>query len=143
MKEGKKLVYRAGVIPFIFEGDTLLMLFMRPSSPDFGGDQFQIAKGKVEDKEGFQDAALREGREELGLFKGNVEYTDELGTFMGRTSVFVSKVKEKDMFGEPSFETKETKWMTVEEFLDAGRDLHKPVVKAAHRHIMKKERNHD
>ena len=77
MKEGKKLVYRAGVIPFIFEGDQLLMMFMRPSHPDYGGDQLQIAKGKVEDNEDTKETALREGREELGLFKGNIEYTAE------------------------------------------------------------------
>ena len=60
---------------------------------------------------------------------------------MGRTTVFVSKIKDKSMFGEPSFETKETEWLTLEQFLEVGRDLHKPVVKAAYRQIMKKEKS--
>lgn len=143
MKDGKRVVYRAGVIPFIFEGNTLKMLFMKPSSPEYGGDRFQIAKGKVEPGEQPETAALREGMEELGLFRGNIEYTNELGVFMGRTTVFVSKVKDEDMFGLPHFETEETRWMTLDEFLAEGRELHRPVVKAASRFIMKKEHRNE
>ena len=43
------------------------------------------------------------------------------------------------MFGDPHFETKEVHWMTLKEFEEKGRDLHVPVVKAAHRRIMKLE----
>ena len=78
--------------------------------------------------------------EELGLFKGNIVQLTELGEFMGRTTVFIAKIKDKDMFGEPHFETEETKWLTAEEFQKIGRDLHKPVVKAAVRKIEKLER---
>jgi len=135
----KKLVYRAGLIPYIVENGIVRMMFMRPSDPDFGGDFFQIAKGKVEDGESSQDAAIREAQEEIGLFRGNVLLTEEVGTFMGRTTVFVSKIKDGSMFGEPSFETAETTWLSLEEFLEFGRDLHKPVVQAAHRTILKLE----
>ena len=136
----KKLVYRAGLIPYIVDDKgTVSMLFMRPSNPDFGGDKYQIAKGRVEEGENNQEAALREAKEEIGLFIGNVIRTEEVGQFMGRTTVFVSKVKDASMFGEPSFETSDTKWLTLEQFLDIGRDLHKPVVKAAYRQIMKME----
>lgn len=139
MHYDKKLVYRAGTIPYIVEEGVVHMLFMRPSNPDFGGDTFQIAKGKVEDGESNQEAALREAKEEIGLFIGNVSLTEEVGTFMGRTAVFVAKIKRRDMFGEPSFETSETRWLTAQQFNEEGRDLHRPVVKAAYRKICKLE----
>ncbi|TFG98295.1 NUDIX hydrolase [Candidatus Thorarchaeota archaeon] len=135
----KKLVYRAGLIPYIIEEGSVRMMFMRPSDPDFGGDKYQIAKGKIEDGESPLVAALREAKEEIGLFVGNVIITEEVGQFMGRTTVFVSKIKDTSMFGEPSFETSETTWMSLDEFLEDGRELHRPVVKAAHRTIMKME----
>lgn len=135
----KKLVYRAGLIPYVVQDNAIHMMFMKPSDPDFGGDKFQIAKGKVEEGETHLQAALREAKEEIGLFIGNVIKTEEVGQFMGRTTVFVSKVKDTSMFGEPSFETSGTKWMTLEQFLETGRELHKPVVKAAHRLIAKME----
>ncbi len=138
-QQEKKLVYRAGLIPYVVEEGKVLMMFMRPSDSEFGGDTFQIAKGKVEEGENNLTAALREAKEEIGLFVGNVIKTEEVGQFMGRTTVFVSKIKDKEMFGEPSFETSTTKWMSLEEFVADGRDLHKPVVKAAYRTIMKME----
>lgn len=136
----KTVVYRAGLIPYIVErGDIIKMMFMKPSDTEYGGDCFQIAKGKVEDNESHQSAAIREAAEELGLFKGNILRTEEVGVFMGRTTLFVSKIKNVDLFGQPSFETSDTTWMTLEEFLDQGRDLHKPVVRAAYRKILSME----
>jgi 8-oxo-dGTP pyrophosphatase MutT (NUDIX family) len=140
--DDRKLIYRAGLIPFYKDqnGD-IKMLFMKPSDPEYGGDTFQIAKGKVEeDDASHMAAALREAKEEIGLFVGNVIYTEEVGVFMGRTSVYVSKIKDPTMFGEPSFETGDTAWMTLSEFLDTGRDLHRPVVQAAIRLIERLER---
>jgi len=133
----KKKINRAGLIPYIKEGDEIKMLFMKPSKAKYGGDVFQIAKGKQEKDEKIQDTALREAKEELGLFAGNVVDVTKLGEFLGRTTVFVAEIKDKDMFGDPHFETSDTKWMTLDEFLAEGRDLHKPVVKAAYRKIEK------
>ncbi len=135
-KMSKSKIYRSGVLPYhIDEEGILKLLFMRPSDPKFGGDSFQIAKGKHEEGEDAETAGLREAEEELGLFSGNVEVLTRLGKFLGRTSMFVAKVKDPDMFGDPCYETAETKWMTPEEFQEEGRDLHKPVVKAAVRYI--------
>lgn len=136
----KILIYRAGLIPYIIESGNILMMFMKPSDPEFGGDEFQIAKGKVEEEdESYLQAAIREAKEEIGLFVGNVIKTEEVGTFMGRTTVFVSKVKNKDMFGEPSFETGAVAWMTLEQFQQEGRLLHRPVVSSAVRKIKQME----
>ena len=132
-----KKIYRAGVIPYIIEDGQLKMMFMRPSKTKYGGAEFQIAKGKYEEGETAVEAGMREAKEELGLFGGNVSDLDELGVFMGRTTIFVAAIKDKDMFGEPHFETEETTWMTPEEFQQHGRGLHKPVVKAAVRKIEK------
>lgn len=131
----EKKVHRAGTIPYIIEDGQVFMMFMKPSNPEYGGDTFQIAKGRIEDGEDAQAAAIREAGEELGLFIGNVSLTEDLGVFMGRTTVFLAKVKDRNMFGLPGFETADVAWMTAEEFDMVGRDLHRPVVKAALRRI--------
>jgi len=74
------------------------------------------------------------------LFLGNVkDEIHRLGVFLGYTTFFVIKVKDKDMFGDPLSETESTKWMTPEEFDKTGRTIHKPVISAAVRYIDKKE----
>lgn len=134
-----KKVNRAGVIPYIIENNKIKMMFMLPSDPKYGTNFFQIAKGKQEKDETLEEAALREAGEEIGLFEGNIKELYDLGTFMGRTSIYIAKIKDKKLFGDPSFETAEVKWMTAEEFDEIGRKLHKPIVKAAHRLIQDKE----
>jgi 8-oxo-dGTP pyrophosphatase MutT (NUDIX family) len=135
MQYDKKPIYRAGTIPYIIENGEVLMMFMKPSNTEFGGNEFQIAKGRIEDGEDTKTAALREAREELGMFLSNIISTEELGVFMGRTTVYVAKMKDRSMFGEPSFETAETAWLTLEQFAHLGRDLHMPVIMEAHRKI--------
>lgn len=132
--------YRAGVIPYYIKDDEILMMFMKPSEPKFGGDVYQVAKGKVEEGETDEEAAFREANEELGLFQGNLILREELGVFLGRTTVFVAKIKDPDMFGEPHHETESTTWMTAEQFKEEGRKLHWPIVKAAVRKIEKIEK---
>jgi len=138
--QNRKLVYRAGVIPYIVENDSIKMMFMMPSDPKgkFGGECFQIAKGKIEEGEDTKEAAFREANEELGLFEGNIISTHDLGTFLGRTHLYLAEIKDVEMFGDPHFETKKTTWMTPEEFEKNGRQIHKPVVKAAARVIQSK-----
>lgn len=135
----KKKTNRSGIVPYFIDEGTIKMMFMRPSDPKFGGDTFQIAKGKHEDGESAEEAGLREGREELGLFRGNIGVIHALGKFLGRTDMFVVKINDPDMFGDPDHETSATNWMTPEEFQAEGRDLHKPVVKAVVRFITKQE----
>lgn len=136
-----KKVHRAGLIPYIVEDGEIKMMFVKPTAEvaEWSTDTFQIAKGKIEDGETAEGAAIREAREELGLFRGNVVLTEEVGVFMGRTTVFISKVKNKDMFGLPSEETSDVTWMTEDEFLEEGRDLHKMVVQACVRAIKRIE----
>lgn len=133
----KELIYRAGVIPYYIDDDEIKMLFMKPSKKKFGGAEFQIAKGKREKGENDEETAFREAGEELGLFSGNVTKRTDLGTFLGRTRVFLAKIEDSDKFGDPCDETGEVKWMTPDEFKKEGRRIHRPVVKAAVRKIKK------
>ena len=110
---------------------------MKPSNPKFGGKDFQIAKGKQEQGESDKETAFREAGEELGLFSGNIVHKHDLGNFLGRTRVYLAEIKDPDMFGDPDDETGAVKWMTPEEFHTNGRGLHKPIVKAAKRWIVK------
>jgi 8-oxo-dGTP pyrophosphatase MutT (NUDIX family) len=135
----KKKINRGGLIPYIVKEGQIYMLFMKPSSPKYGGDAFQIAKGKQEEGEDIKSTAIREAQEELGLFLGNVLGFDNLGVWLGRTTMFIAEIAEETMFGDPTTpeEIKETKWLTPEEFAKTGRGLHRPVVKAAVRKIEK------
>lgn len=129
----KGKLYRAGLLPYVIEDGVVRFLFMKPADSRYGGEQFQIAKGKVEDGETSQQAAIREASEELGLIPSNVHPLIFLGEFLGRTSVFVAEVKDKFLFGVPHFETSETAWMTVSEYQSNGRMLHLPIVQDAAR----------
>jgi len=131
----KEKIYRAGVIPFYVKDGVIQMLFMQPSDPKYGGKDFQISKGKLEENETDKEAAFREAGEELGLFKGNIINDHDLGNFLGRTRVYVAEIKNPDMFGDPHFETGAVKWMSPAEFDKTGRSLHRPIVKAAERWI--------
>lgn len=112
------------------------MMFMKPSDSRYGGSSYQIAKGKVEKNESFEQTAIREAGEELGFTLLNVDgNVKDLGTFLGRTRIFVVKIKNKEMFTIPHFETDNTKWMTEDKFLTIGRDLHKPIIQSAIRLI--------
>lgn len=103
---------------------------------------FQLIKGKCEEGETPLESATREAQEESGLFVPNIIGTPHhLGKFLGRTDVFICKIKDPTQFGDPTTpeEVESNKWMTPEEFQDEGRGIHKAVVKAAVRWIKKKE----
>jgi ADP-ribose pyrophosphatase YjhB (NUDIX family) len=137
----EKQMPRGGVIPYYIEDDsTIQMLFMKPSDEKYGGPKFQIAKGKLEQGETPEEGAFREAEEELGLFKPNVTEKDDLGQF-GKIRIFIARIKDRDMFGEPNFETGEVKWMTPEQFQEEGREWQRPIIKAAVRLIEKKNGN--
>lgn len=124
-------IYRAGLLPYILEDGVAKFLFMKPSNPKYGGDMFQIAKGKIEIDETPEDAAIREASEELGLVPDNIQNLLFLGNFLGRTSIYMAEVSNKNRFVEPHFETSETAWMSLAEFLASGRKLHHSIVSTA------------
>lgn len=134
MSRNKKPIIRSGTIPFFVKDDETYMLFMRPSDSTYGGEEFQIAKGKVEEGETPFDAAIRESGEELGLTESNINWVKKAGIFLKTHHIFIVSVKsmESKFFSETTFETAETKWMTFDEFMKTGRPLHKPIVKTCY-----------
>lgn len=142
----KTKIYRAGMIIYHIPSDDpeIKILFMVPSDPTHGTKYPQIPKGKVEENETSKEAAIREAKEEVGLFPPNIEGNiNLLGRFLGRTDIFIAKVKDPKLFGDFHFETKRTVWLTPEEFQQQGRDLHKPIIKAAVRYIYSIMKNND
>ena len=129
-----KNIYRAGILPYIVRADAPVeFLFMKPSNPRYGGPDWQIAKGRVEDDDvDNMSAALREGYEELGLKTSNIISIRELGMYLGRTNIFICEVMTKDDFDPFHFETGEIMWMTSHEFQITGRELHHKIVNIAH-----------
>lgn len=121
-------IYRAGLLPYVIKDGVVRFLFMKPSDPRFGGEMFQIAKGKIEDGETTQDAAIREASEELGLIPDNIKRIDLLGEFLGRTTIYTAEIIDESKFNPPHFETSETRWMSLTDFLQHGRKLHQYIV---------------
>lgn len=125
----KNKIYRAGLLPYCTnDSGDIEFLFMKPADPQYGGDQFQIAKGKIEEGESDKEAAVREASEELGLLTDNIVKVFKLGVFLGRTTLFVARIRDRGRFNTPHFETGETKWMTAIEFCKMGRSIHIPIV---------------
>lgn len=141
MSVEKGYVYRAGMVPYVINEDgDIEMLFMKPSNTKYGGPGWQIAKGRVD--EGDNDhlsTAIREAREELGLFQANTEFINEYGVILGRTTLFYCKVNDKELFGVTDEETEATNWMTMQEFLVDGRPLHVPIIQGVYQTICELE----
>ncbi|MCB1712082.1 MAG: NUDIX domain-containing protein [Candidatus Riesia sp.] len=139
----KQKIFRAGIIPYIINNDgEIEMLFMKPAHTLFGADidpvtgdlimKYQLAKGRIEKGEDALTAAIREGCEETGLVKENIMATWYIGTFLGRTEVFVAKCLDKENFTETDIETESVKWLTIDQFEKEGRELHMELVETAH-----------
>jgi 8-oxo-dGTP pyrophosphatase MutT (NUDIX family) len=133
---------RAGVVPFyVGDDDQIHMMFMRPSNPKFGGHEFQVAKGVVEEDEEYYEAALREGFEELGLQRSNIhagriyqlpgdDTNPGSGCYLYTIKIYAVGVKSMDdaEFAPFSHETGATTWMTLKEYQATGRELMSPIV---------------
>lgn len=133
----KGKLFRAGLLPYVIENDRVKFLLMKPSDARFGGPEFQIAKGKIEQGETEEEAAVREAEEELGLIRSNIGPVEFLGNYLGRTSMFITEVKDRSKFNKPHFETSETVWLSLPEFDIIGRKLHLHVIQEATRTIMR------
>lgn len=131
----RQKLYRAGFLPYRIVNCCVEFLFMLPADERYGGDRYQIAKGKVEEGETAQQAALREASEELGLIESNIVGITLIGEYLGRTTVFAAQVMDDEAFNPFHFETKDIAWMSCEKFEKVGRELHIPIVQDAHRYI--------
>ena len=128
---GKK-TQRAGVVPFYVPDDgEVKMMFMKPSDKKYGGEEFQLAKGKVDEGENPLEAGIREAGEELGLRESNIKWLEKAGVFLETHHIYIVEVHSMDdnVFDKPHFETGAVCWMTDAEFISDGRPLHVPIVK--------------
>lgn len=145
MSYDRPQVWRAGAVPYVIDPDTgeIEMLFMVPASTDYNRDipeltMPQIAKGRIERFENPLPAAIRECIEELGLVESNIETVIEGGVVLGRTHIYAFKVADKLNFVNFSSETASTLWLTHDQFMDTGRELHKSVVDSLHNQMVEK-----
>lgn len=130
---------KAGMIPYMFdENGKLRMLFMVSSDPKYGGPRPMISKGNIDEGEDDISAAIREANEELGLRTTNMlempwSFFSEQVKLSSSTyhlvlfACMIYSANQKD-FDAPHYETKYTKWMSLEEFQLTGRPDHKPIV---------------
>ena len=135
---------KAGFIPYIFENDEPLFMFMIPSDPKFGGTKPQIAKGNVDPGETSKAAALREAKEELGFKISNLIHDtihlisdDEIqgAKDLYNLTIFIGQVTSKDDFDKPHFETGKVVWLSKDDFLKEGDVKHHKIVEAAYTYI--------
>lgn len=139
-------VQKAGFVPYVMEKEPLF-LFMVSSNPTFGGSLPMISKGHVETGEDIEEAAYREAEEELGLIRSNVVsafkgWSGQLSGFDAHytLTIYCGMVSSQSDFNEPHFETKETVWMTLDQFKKRGRKSHVPIVQNLYDQIMGKEK---
>ena len=137
---------KAGFVPYVMLEEPLF-LFMISSNPEFGGTRPMISKGHVEDGEDIKEAALREAEEELGLIRANVKSSFKawVGQLSGMDAqytltVYSGEVTSQSDFNTPHFETKETVWMTLDQFKKHGRKSHIPIVEHIYSQIVSKEK---
>lgn len=135
----RRKIPRAGFIPYYVDDGEIYVMLMKPSDPKFGGNEFQIAKGHIDPGEDSKTAALREANEELGLLESNLVSVEYLGQYLGYTQIYYGRVKNRNDFTEPMFETGETTWITVSEFHTIGRAIHIPILDMLLHMVTKKD----
>jgi 8-oxo-dGTP pyrophosphatase MutT (NUDIX family) len=135
---------KLGAVPWIRENNKVLMMFMTPSDPVYGGSAPQIAKGNQDAGESAQHAALREAQEELGLRGSNIrsvlpEVSETVTTRTASYALTVYAVEVLDIadFDQPHYETGSTHWLTLEEFQIQGRKNQQSLVRKIHAEIQK------
>lgn len=127
-------IWRAGGVPYFIDSDgNVEMMFMIPSTTEYNNSQPdlkmpQIAKGRIEKLEPPLIAAIRECAEELGIREDNILRTINIDVVLGRTYMFAFQVANKENFDDFNCETESVHWMTYDQFMTDGRELHKSVV---------------
>lgn len=141
-------VEKAGIIPWRLVDGEIQMMFMISSDPKYGGSKPQISKGYVDSEDGSsKNAAIREGKEELGLKLENTRYEKHSVNMVTRGHIqdersytfalYEVEVVSQFDFDEPHFETAFAVWLTAPQFMEHGREEHKELVKQAFVRIAK------
>lgn len=136
LAESTEKLDSAGFIPYHTDGNSVYVMTMIPSDPDYGGTQPQLAKGKIDDGYDALQTAMKEAEEEVGLKPSNVTDVKRLGAFDYKGSdgtktvdVYYGEVKDLDDFSEPHWESGWTGW------IDITKDLSK--IRKSQHHVFK------
>jgi 8-oxo-dGTP pyrophosphatase MutT (NUDIX family) len=131
-------VKKAGFIPYFKKDENdFYMLFVKSSNPIYGGKDWMLVKGHIDEGETDFQAAMREAKEECGLKESNlIANTIQLGwkgilTNSRRScpfSVYIGQVKDYEDFNSTDFEISEVRWMDNEEFQRFGTQRQKNIV---------------
>lgn len=142
-KRKKVNVTKAALIPFRGSRAHLEMMFMLPADPFYGSHYFNIAKGHIDGDESSLEAALREGREELGIILSGSEQIAKVGCFhvhgfqsAYHMDVYTCQVDATTTFATPHFESSDAAWLSYRWFKRHGRTSQLDVVGATHKYIM-------
>ena len=113
---------RAGIYPiYTNEKGKTFVYMMMPSDPRFGGPLLQMGKGGIDEGESAEQAAIREGYEELGLISSNIKNISQLVVRIIRgkkvqyeLTVFVAEVIDPDNFDQAGWESKWAGWVELD-----------------------------
>lgn len=121
---GEKYI-RAGAIPWcVFPDGVLRIMLMIPSDPDYGGNDPQIAKGRIDPGMDEESTARKEIEEELGARESNLLSFNYLGYYLNSIHVYTTEVKDYTAFDTPHYETKAVVWLSERE-IGVARDIHR------------------
>ena len=125
----KRIKDRAGVYPVYTDDQGVTHVYlMVPSKEKFGGALPQMGKGGIEKGETPEQAAKREGWEELGLRDSNIESMEVIATDTIRgkkeiydITVFVAHIKDPDAFDPHGYEAKWSGWVSLKDAMKMSR----------------------
>lgn len=137
LHEMREKAPRAGIYPVFIKEDNVWVFMMIPSDRAYGGTDPQMGKGRVDEGETVEIAAMREGQEELGLRKSNVSKMELLvkERITGADghydiSVFAAIVIDPKAFNAPGKESGWAGWLPMDKALAKGRANQRHFVQA-------------
>jgi len=120
-------VRKCGVVFYRDNGDVVLI---KPSDPNYGGPDFQLPKGEQKEGESTLDTAIREGCEETGINKYNIQKFCYIGCFPNKSydlHMYACYVGD-NIYGKPDYEVSEVKWFNKDKALEIVRKDHREVL---------------
>ena len=129
---------RAGIYPvYIDQSGDIFVSLMIPSDPAYGGTEPQMGKGRIDDGQTPEDAAVREGEEELGLRRDNMGPVEKLqsqvitGAQASYTiHVYCTQIKDPKAFDEPHYESGWTGLLQIDDAIAKTRTGQRPFLQA-------------
>jgi 8-oxo-dGTP pyrophosphatase MutT (NUDIX family) len=126
----KKTQKKSGIIPVKFVDGELYALTMIPSVAKYGGITPQMAKGEIDPGENAQQAAIREGQEEIGLIPSNIQNVYNLGVEdYGDITIeaYVCTLKDPTKWNTPHFETGAVLWVNLDKNMNRIKPIQKNI----------------